>query len=143
MTQTFSRGNEGVCARVAKFLQQIHRVTVSPQEDLEYQTRTTGKEMTTDCLYKFEVHCGRMGTLSGIFVCTEEMVKRVLGKTIYFGEVLGKHSDVSLKMEENYFTKLTNDQEFTKKFLEFGCQSGMCPFDYLEDEEPEDEEPTP
>jgi hypothetical protein len=45
-------------------------------------------------LYKFYWDCGRAGFLDGLFIAEEEHVKLAIGKTIYFGEVLGKHSDI-------------------------------------------------
>lgn len=36
-----------------------------------------------------------MGNLEGVFFATAEEVSRAIGKEIYFGEVLGKHSEIS------------------------------------------------
>ena len=35
-----------------------------------------------------------MGDLSGEFICDDAIIERVLGTKIYFGEVLGKHSEI-------------------------------------------------
>lgn len=48
----------------------------------------------TKKLFSFYWDCGRMGSLEGLFVSTQEEVDKVIGKEVYFGEVLGKHSEV-------------------------------------------------
>lgn len=90
-------------------------------------------------LYKFNLNYGRMGKLSGIFVADEKKVESLLGREAYFGEVLGKHSEVFCTLKEDNFKCLTDDQEFIAKFQEFKCQSGCNPFDYVEEESEEDD----
>lgn len=58
-------------------------------------------------LYKFYSDYGRMGDLEGLFIADESDVDAVIGKEIYFGEVLGKHSDVSEVMEREMFSEIT------------------------------------
>lgn len=91
-------------------------------------------------LYKFYGNCGRMGDLSGLFVAEEAEIKSSIGKTVYFGEVLGKHSDISLCLSEDDYTELTDDLDFITKFEAFGCQSGHNPLDYLDEEDEYDDE---
>ena len=95
-------------------------------------------------IYKFHADCGRMGHLESIFVAEEEEVKDVIGRDVYFGEVLGKHSEVGGVIEENEITVLSDDQDFVKKFIEImgdGTISGHNPLDYYEgDDEKEEEE---
>jgi hypothetical protein len=81
-----------------------------------------------------------MGTLHGLFVLDAEewadWQKLVESKhSVYFGEVLGKHSEVMGPIEEGDFTVVTEDQEFCSKFVEYGCANGHNPFDYLEEDE--------
>lgn len=90
------------------------------------------------CLYRFNLDYGRMGSLTGLFVASPEKIKNLIGKEVYFGEVLGKHSDVFSIMEESDFKLLTDDQDFISKFIQFDCESGINPFHYMEDED-EDE----
>jgi hypothetical protein len=45
-------------------------------------------------LYKFYWDCGRMGWLDGLFIADEAEVAAAIGKTVDFGEALGKHSEV-------------------------------------------------
>lgn len=86
-------------------------------------------------IYKFYVDCGSMGFLSGIFPVTEKDIESIIGFEVYFGEVLGKHSEIVVKMEESHFTLVTSDTEFINKFVELDCSTGYNPFDYLETED--------
>ena len=91
-------------------------------------------------LIKFHFDAGRMGSLHGMFVLDGESLaewqKMVENKTtVYFGEVLGKHSEIYGPVEEADFTVVTEDEEFCKKFVEYGCASGYNPLEYLEEEE--------
>lgn len=85
---------------------------------------------------KFYRDFGRSGELMGVCVAHREEIEAAIGKSVYFGEVLGKHSDVQITLEESDFTILTDDKEFiTKYILLFGTGHGHNPFDYLEDED--------
>ena len=74
-------------------------------------------------LYKFELSCGRMGSLEGVFVATEEEVEEALGKNVYFGEVLGKHSEIFFDLDESMLSVITDDQDFIDKCERFGIDS--------------------
>ena len=94
-------------------------------------------------IYTFEVEFGRMGDLTGIFIADETDIQRVIGKEVYFGECLGKHSDIECLIKEDHFQLLSNDQDFITKFEEIlgtGTISGYSPFDYIEDDEDESED---
>ncbi|WP_321913530.1 hypothetical protein [Paraburkholderia sp. J11-2] len=89
------------------------------------------------------VDYGRSGTLSGIFVCEKADLEKLYGKEVYFGEVLGKHSEVSLEMDAECFEIRTEDQDFIAKFIEImgdGTISGYNPFDYYDADEESDED---
>lgn len=86
-------------------------------------------------LYRFEVSYGRMGNLTGIFSADDADVKNLLGTSIYFGECLGKHSDVLLDLKSDDLTIMTDDQVFIKKFDELALATGINPFDYVDDDE--------
>lgn len=83
-------------------------------------------------LYKMHIDCGRSGDLYATFVSTSEDILSLLDQKINFGEVLGKHSDVSVEMKTDMFTVITEDQEFIKMFMELGLESGHVPFYYIE-----------
>jgi len=90
-------------------------------------------------LYEFYWDCGRMGGLEGLFIAEESSVKAAIGKEIYFGEVLGKHSEVYGTLKEGDCEVKSEDQEFISKLEELlgGTISGYNPLDYLPDDEEE------
>lgn len=66
---------------------------------------------------------------------------KLVGQTIYFGDVLGKHSDIAVDIEESMFTVKTDDQAFLDKFVEImgeGTISGLNPYDYVDEDDLED-----
>jgi len=91
---------------------------------------------------RFYWDCGRMGEVDGLFVSTKESLESAYGKEVYFGEILGKHSEVCGTLNEGDITILTEDQDFITKFIEImgdGGISGYNPLDYLPEEYEEDE----
>lgn len=94
-------------------------------------------------LVSFFRDCGRMGDLDGMFVTTEAQLMRSIGKTAYFGEVLGKHSDVAICIQEADYEIKSDDQDFITKFVEIMGStdvSGFNPLDYINHEDEEDED---
>lgn len=93
-------------------------------------------------LYRFYVDCGRMGHLEGLFIATQGEVNRAIGKNVYFGEVLGKHSEIEGTLEAHEIELVSDDQEKVQWLLGL-CGynvSGFNPLDYVsEDYEEEDE----
>ena len=88
-------------------------------------------------LYSFHWDCGRMGELDGLFIAHQEDVEKLIGEEIYFGEVLGKHSEIFGILEEKHLTIKTDDQAFIIKLREIigkDTISGFNPFDYYEQE---------
>jgi hypothetical protein len=85
-------------------------------------------------LYRFEWDWGRMGCIQGTFVAEEKDVTQAIGRHIYFGEVLGKHSEVEGELDESDFGVLTDDQDFIEKFEELVGSTGYNPLDYLNEE---------
>lgn len=84
-------------------------------------------------LYKFYCDCGRMGDLEGIFLADSSEVDALVGKTVYFGEVLGKHSDIRVEITGKNVWLLTDDEDFISKAVEYGLScSGYDPVWYYE-----------
>lgn len=85
-------------------------------------------------LYKYYYECGRQGELVGVFVATEEEIERLKGVTVDFGEVLGKHSDVSDEDVLSHISIVTSDQDFLNhaEELQISLDSGINPLDYLD-----------
>lgn len=96
-------------------------------------------------LYSFYVDCGRMGSLDGLFIATQEEVDNAIGKQMYFGEVLGKHSDVQGTLEAHEITLISNEQDKIDWLVGLVgySVSGFNPLDYIresEDDEYEEED---
>ena len=86
-------------------------------------------------LVKFYEDCGRMGSVDGIFTTTREELDSIIGKEIYFGEILGKHSEIIVSIEESNFEIKSEDQDFINKLEDIfgaGTVSGYNPFDHWE-----------
>lgn len=66
-------------------------------------------------LWKFYLDCGSQGELEGLFVATEEDISHLIGKCCYFGEVLGKHSDVGGIIEKTDISKVELDSYTVNK----------------------------
>jgi hypothetical protein len=76
-----------------------------------------------------------MGEVTGIFDATREAVKAAIGKDVYFGEILGKHSEIYGTLDEGDLTELTDDQKFIQQAKDFKCiPVGYNPLDYLSEE---------
>lgn len=84
-------------------------------------------------LYKFYWDCGRMGDLETLFVATEDEVKDLIGRNAYFGEVLGKHSEIEGEIEEKDITRLDLDSETVERVSEIlgKIWSGYDIFNYV------------
>lgn len=83
-------------------------------------------------IYKLNFDCGRSGELTGIFVSTDKKVEKLIesGIQVYFGEVLGKHSDVCGPIEKNDIKLHTDDAEAVEAFEKYDFESGYNPFGY-------------
>jgi hypothetical protein len=87
---------------------------------------------------RFYWDCGRMGSVDGLFITTKEALEAAYGKEVYFGEILGKHSEIYGTLDEEDITILTEDQDFITKFIEImggGDISGYNPLSYLNEED--------
>lgn len=92
-------------------------------------------------LYSFYVDCGRMGSLDGLFIATQEEVDKAIGKEMYFGEVLGKHSDVQGTLEAHEIKLVSDDQEKVEWLLELLGENvgGFNPLDYIQESDDEED----
>lgn len=82
---------------------------------------------TNECLWRFYWDCGRQGEVEGIFKATKEEVDAAIGKEVYFGEILGKHSEVYGEIEEGEITLESDDPLTVMNAIE----SGYNPLNYL------------
>ena len=83
-------------------------------------------------LFKMDFDCGRMGNLEGVFIADTEDVEYLVNSKIcvYFGEVLGKHSEISGCVAESEIKQITTDENVIKIVEEYGLNSGYNPFEY-------------
>lgn len=84
-------------------------------------------------LYKFYQNYGRMGDLEGIFIAEEAEVTKAIGRRVYFGEVLGKHSEIYSELKEHDIKALTTDAaaiEVIETYLNGG--TGWNPMEYVQ-----------
>jgi hypothetical protein len=83
-------------------------------------------------LYKFHFDCGRNGDLYGLFIEEKEKVESLMesGEVVYFGEVLGKHSEIMGPIEEADLTFVTDDEKVLAVVEHYGLEHGFNPFDY-------------
>ena len=88
-------------------------------------------------LWKFYWDCGRMGEVEGLFIATENEIQNAIGKNIYFGEILGKHSEVYGTLDENDLEKINLDSVSIERIAELlgDNWSGYNPLEYIDDEE--------
>lgn len=86
-------------------------------------------------IYSFRWVCGSLGDLTGLFVADSEDVKNIVGKHVYFGEVLGEHSEIAGTIDAGDIVLETDDQEFIAKFESIFGESfvtGYNPLDYYD-----------
>lgn len=83
-------------------------------------------------VYKLNFDCGRMGNLEGLFVADKSHVKKLIDEKleVYFGEALGKHSEVYGPIEEGDIQLISDNTEVVNIVVDFKLESGHNPFDY-------------
>jgi len=81
-------------------------------------------------VYKLELDCGRMGSLTGLFIEESDHVDYLLESKIeaQFGEVLGKHSDIHCTIDEGDISLCSDDPEVVRMVQKTGMWCGYNPF---------------
>lgn len=89
--------------------------------------------MSERYLWRFYWDYGRNGEVEGLFVATDEEINKALGMDVYFGEILGKHSEVYGKLEGDDLEKIDLDSETVEKVSKLigDTWSGYNPLSYL------------
>ncbi len=83
-------------------------------------------------LFRFAWAVKRGGRVEGTFVADESEVAAAIGKDVYFGEILGKHSEVRGTLDLADVVIITDDQEFIAKAETYGIAStGYNPLRYI------------
>jgi len=83
-------------------------------------------------IYKLNVYCGRSGSLEGLFVAEKSHVKELIDSEIkvFFGEVLGKHSEVFGSIEQKDISLISDSIDAIKVIEDLKLESGYNPFYY-------------
>ena len=85
-------------------------------------------------LYSFHWDCGRMGDVNGLFIEDSDFVDSMIGYRVYFGEILGKHSEIYGNLSEDDLEVISEDQEKIEWLAEVigsNTISGYNPMDYI------------
>ena len=83
-----------------------------------------------ECLWSFYWDCGRQGDVEGLFKATREEVENAIGKDVYFGEILGKHSEIYGTLEEDDIELISDNPIEVMNAVE----SGYNPLEYLSED---------
>lgn len=83
-------------------------------------------------VYKMNFKCGRSGELTGIFVEDTELVDALIVSEIevYFGEALGKHSEVSGPITKGEITIATTSLDAIAVIEDLNLETGYNPFEH-------------
>jgi hypothetical protein len=86
-------------------------------------------------IYDFFWDYRRMGIITGVFVAEDSDVESAIGKNVYFGEILGKHSEVYGVIKPGDIGLLTDNQEFIDLAEQYGLvPTGYNPLDYMDND---------
>lgn len=89
-------------------------------------------------IYQFRKDFGRMGFIDGLFLARPADIEKIMGKTIYFGEALGKHSEIECEINETNIELKCDDKALVDRiFLSFNHSLTLCgynPLDYYDED---------
>lgn len=85
--------------------------------------------------YRFLWDVRRMGVVEGVFIADSSEVDACLGKRVYFGEILGKHSEIYGTLGKEDLAVLTQDPGEIELIERLKLTSGYNPLDYIEETE--------
>jgi hypothetical protein len=90
------------------------------------------ENLSEKAVYKLNLDCGRQGTLRGLFIAKKKHVKLLLENKleVYFGEVLGKHSEIYGEIEEKHIVIISDSQDVIDVIETHQLENGFSPFDY-------------
>lgn len=92
-------------------------------------------DLSAPKLWRFHWDCGRQGDVESVFVATQGEIDAAVGSQVYFGEILGKHSEVYGELEPKDLTLLSEDPALIALFQQHVGATGHSPLDYLEEDE--------
>jgi hypothetical protein len=88
-------------------------------------------------LCQFHWDCGRQGNVDGLFITTEQEIESIIGKSVHFGEILGKHSEIYGTIEDGEITVVSDEQDKIEWLQGIMGEtiSGYNPFYYLQEDQ--------
>lgn len=88
-------------------------------------------------LYKLHFSCWRMWNIYGLFIADDKDMNDLISseKEVYFGEVLGKHSEICWPISDEDITIITKNEDVITMVEDYDLEIGYNPFDYIEDDE--------
>lgn len=96
-----------------------------------------GSQRPVKNLYQYEEDFGRMGTLTGRILLSADERAALEGASGCVFDVLGKHSEVSIEINPETLTLVTDDQSFLALAAKLGVnlECGFDPRCYLDEKE--------
>ena len=91
-------------------------------------------------VYRYELDCGRMGAIESVFIASHADVEKAKTLRLYFGEVLGKHSEISDDGGEGTWTLLSGDPSVVRVVEQYELSSGPNPLNCVEENEDGEED---
>jgi hypothetical protein len=86
-----------------------------------------------EILYKFYWNCGRAGDVEGLFISTQAKIDAAMGSNVYFGEILGKHSEIYGTLDAGDITIKSDDAKVIAVLREvFGGKDTLMGYNPLE-----------
>jgi len=85
-------------------------------------------------LYKFYWDCGRQGDVEGMFIADEKEIEGAIDEEVYFGEILGKHSEVYGTIDQGDIEEIKVSETTVKEMEEIigSTISGYNPLNYIQ-----------
>lgn len=103
-------------------------------QKIDFVLNEGSKDKPSSCVWKF---CwdSYYGFIEGLFVANREDIEKSIGKEIYFGEILGKHSEVSGVLESGDIEFISDDPIIVDLVLTHDLTFGYNPLHYIVEEE--------
>jgi hypothetical protein len=85
-------------------------------------------------LVKIDLSCEVDNIFDGLFVCSQQELQKLYGKTCYFGEWFGEYDPITVKLNNKHFTIISEDKKVINAVSENGNTiCGINPFCYIAD----------
>lgn len=90
------------------------------------------KSHNMKAIYKYVGDFGRQGMLEGVFVAEVEIMDGLVESDVevYYGEALGKHSEIYGSIDYSELTQVTTDSKMVELFELYDLSSGVNPLNY-------------